>query len=148
MSLVDSPELTSYSTPIKTVSLPSEAYVLSLASLSSYYAASSSAPTNGIHLFDKSNLRPVAQLAGHDDAVTGLRRVPTVAGLSAEVLVSSGKDGVIRVWDERSGVAGLQSECFMILFAALFTAELKRESHVRLSSECPSNRKETRPSVL
>lgn len=118
MSLADAADFASYARPAKTVVLPSEAYVLSLAALSSYYAASSSAPTNGIHLFDKSDLRTVAQFAGHDDAVTTLRRVATVAGTSHEVLVSSGKDGVVKTWDERSGTAGLQSECFMTVVPA------------------------------
>ncbi|KAI0770747.1 WD40 repeat-like protein [Irpex lacteus] len=108
MSLVDSAAFTTTSRTIRTVTLPAEAYVLSLASLPSLYAASSSAPTNAIHLFDKSNLRAVTTLPGHDDAVTSMRVVSNFSGLAREVLVSSGKDAFIKVWDERTGFAAVQ----------------------------------------
>ncbi|KAI0698608.1 WD40 repeat-like protein [Cytidiella melzeri] len=108
MSLVDSANFTSTSRTIRTETLPSGAYVLSLASLPSLYAASSSAPTNAVHLFDMTNLRAVSTLPGHQDAVTSLRSVSNISGTSREVLVSSGKDGLIKVWDERSRSAALQ----------------------------------------
>ncbi|KAI0092445.1 WD40 repeat-like protein [Irpex rosettiformis] len=108
MSLVESATFTSTSKAIRTVSLPSGAYVLSLASLPSLYAASSSAPTNGVHLFDKTNLRAVATLPGHDDTVTCMRVVSNIAGSSRETLITSGKDAFIKVWDERAGSPAFQ----------------------------------------
>lgn len=110
MALVNSSSFTSTNKTIRTVTLPGNAYVLSLASLPSHYAASSSAPTNAIHLFDKSNLRTVSTLPGHDDAISCLKSVSGISGTSREVLVSAGRDAVIKVWDERTGSAGLKSE--------------------------------------
>lgn len=110
MSLAESAALTTSSRPIKSTSLPSEAYVLSLASVNSFYAASSSAPLNAIHIFDKAQLRPVSQFAAHGDAVSSLRAVPAFAGTTRETLVSCGKDGLVKVWDERAGAPAVQSE--------------------------------------
>lgn len=110
MSLVESSAFTSTARPIKTTSLPQEAYVLALASVQSHYAASASAPSNAIHIFDKSNLRPVSQLAGHGEAISAMRAVPAFAGASRETLISCGKDGLVKVWDERSGSAAVQSK--------------------------------------
>lgn len=110
MSLAESPSFTTTTRPVKSTSLPSEAYVLSLASVQSFYAASSSAPLNVIHIFDKANLRPVSQLVGHGEAISTMRSVPSFAGTSRETLVSCGKDGLVKVWDERSGAPAVQSE--------------------------------------
>jgi WD repeat-containing protein 89 len=115
MSLVQSPAFASASRPIKSTSLPSEAYVLSLAPLHSYYAASASAPSNAIHIFDKANLRPVSHLAGHGEAISAMRSVPNFAGTSRETLISCGKDGLVKVWDERSGSPAAQSEQLFFL---------------------------------
>jgi hypothetical protein len=41
------------------------AYVLEIARTSSHYVASTSAPKNTIHLFDRSSFAPVRALAGH-----------------------------------------------------------------------------------
>lgn len=111
MSLIDSPALIKSSNPVKTDFLPSDAYVLSLASLASHYAASSSAPLNAIHLYDKFNMKFAGQLAGHEDAITAMRAVPKLAGATREMLVSCGKDGLVKAWDERAGSVGLQSQC-------------------------------------
>ena len=108
MSLAESPSFTTTSRPIKSVSLSSDAYVLTLASAHSHYAASSSAPLNAIHLYDKSDLRPVGQLAGHGEAISTMRSVPNFSGTSRETLISCGKDGMIKVWDERAGTAAVQ----------------------------------------
>ena len=110
MSLIDSERLTTVSRPVKTTKLPSDAYVLSLASLSSQYAASSSAPVNVIQLYDKTNFSPNGQLAGHGEAITGMRAVPKFAGNTRETLISCGKDALVKVWDERTGSVGLQSQ--------------------------------------
>ncbi len=109
MSLTESPSLSKTATPIKSTVLPSDAYVLSLASLPSHYAASSSASANNIYLFDKFSLRPIGELAGHDRATTCMRSVPKV-GDSREVLLSCGRDALVKVWDERSCSVALQSE--------------------------------------
>ena len=129
MSLVESPAFATTSRPIKTTSLPAEAYVLSLAAVQSYYAASSSAPSNTIHFFDKSNLRPVAQVVGHGEAITTMRAVPNFAGTSRETLVSCGKDGLVKIWDERSGSAAVQSEHDCLVCLSIW-AELKQDVRV------------------
>lgn len=98
------------SLPRKTTSLPSEAYVLALASTPSSYAASSSAPSNSISLFDKAQFRKTLELQGHDISITSLRSVPQLGGTGRGVLLSSGKDGHVKAWDERSGSVSLQSE--------------------------------------
>ncbi|KAJ7283407.1 hypothetical protein C8J57DRAFT_1498469 [Mycena rebaudengoi] len=95
----------------KSCTLSSSAYVLSLAVLSSFYAASASAPANTIDLFDKSTFRGHT-LPGHELGTTSLRAVPRVAfnkrgdyrvAVSGNLtLVSSGLDGSIKVWDERT----------------------------------------------
>ena len=84
--------------------------MLSLAAVKSYYAASSSAPSNAIHFFDKSNLQSVGQVAGHDDTITTMRAVSNFAGTPHGTLVSCGKDGCVKIWDERAGSAAVQSE--------------------------------------
>ncbi|OBZ76122.1 hypothetical protein A0H81_03684 [Grifola frondosa] len=107
MSLLDNPSFKNISAPIRSASLPTEAYVLYLASLPSYYAAASSAPTNAIHLFDKSRLQVTQTLPGHESSITALRSVPNFANAASQVLVSCGKDGAVKAWDERAGVIGL-----------------------------------------
>ncbi|KZT12893.1 WD40 repeat-like protein [Laetiporus sulphureus 93-53] len=102
MSLRASPSFKCVSSPIKSTSLPSQAYVLSIASLPSHYAVSASSPDNAIWLFDKSRLDIVRMLAGHDSSITGLRSASTFAGSSSPVLLSCGKDGSVKVWDARS----------------------------------------------
>ncbi|KAI9066366.1 WD40 repeat-like protein [Trametes sanguinea] len=108
MSLIDAPSFKSSSTPIRSTSLPAAAYVLSIASTPSLYAASASSPSNAIHLFDKERLQNVQTLAGHDSAITALRAVPNVANAVSHALLSSGKDGAVKVWDERSGSVALR----------------------------------------
>ncbi|OJT13353.1 WD repeat-containing protein 89 [Trametes pubescens] len=108
MSLVDAPAFTASSTPIKSAILPAGAYVLSIASTPSYYAASASSPSNAIHVFDKARLQNVQTFPGHDSSITALRSVPNVANAVAHALLSSGKDGAVKVWDERSGSVALR----------------------------------------
>ncbi|KAI0080683.1 WD40 repeat-like protein [Panus rudis PR-1116 ss-1] len=114
MALVDSPAFTSAKSPLRSVTLPAEAYVLSLASINSHYAAASSAPLNTIHLFDKANLRKTHELQGHEVAISSLRTVSKIAGTNREALISCGKDGIIKVWDERSGSAALQMNAYIL----------------------------------
>ncbi|KAJ7590778.1 WD40-repeat-containing domain protein [Mycena floridula] len=98
MALVESPFLTTSSRPEKQTSI-SDSYVLSLASLPAHYAASASSPSNAIHIFDKSTLQHVQSLPGHETAITSLKSIEFQAG---HALMSSGKDGSIKIWDGRS----------------------------------------------
>ncbi|KAJ7283411.1 WD40-repeat-containing domain protein [Mycena rebaudengoi] len=100
-ALLASPDFSSTSAPLKSCTLSSSAYVLSLAALPSFYAASASAPANTIDLFDKSTFRGHT-LPGHEHGTTSLRAVPRVAASGNPTLVSSGLDGSIKVWDERT----------------------------------------------
>ena len=109
MSIVSVPSFTPTKNTIKSTQLPGDAYVLSLASLPSHYAAASSASANNIHLFDKANLRKVLELSGHDN-ISCMRSVRNVASAGRESLVSCCKDGLVKIWDERSGSVALQSK--------------------------------------
>ncbi|KAL1946579.1 hypothetical protein VTO73DRAFT_14683 [Trametes versicolor] len=108
MSLVDAPAFKASSTPIRSAILPAGAYVLAIASTPSYYAASASSPSNAIHVFDKARLQNVQTFSGHDSSITALRSVRNVANSVAHALLSSGKDGAVKVWDERSGSVALR----------------------------------------
>ncbi|ESK93566.1 wd repeat-containing protein 89-like [Moniliophthora roreri MCA 2997] len=97
--LVPSPRFRSTSQFITQISLPSDSYVLSITSIpgQSRYAVSTSSPSsNAIQIYDKSTLRPVKNFSGHQQGNSYLRAID---GLG---LVSSGKDGYIRIWDQRS----------------------------------------------
>jgi WD40 repeat protein len=108
--LLESPRLNDIFSPITSTTLSSQAYVLSLASLPAHYASSASSPSNTIDIFDKSTLQGVQTLSGHDVATTSLKTVDLIAGLNHKSLVSSGKDGSVKVWDERSISHGIKSE--------------------------------------
>ena len=110
MSLVDAPSLVRSHKPIKTETLSSGAYVLSLAALSSVYAASSSAPVNAIHLFDRNSFQVTGQLPGHGEAITAMRSIRAYAGTARATLLTCGKDATVKLWDERSGSEGVQSK--------------------------------------
>lgn len=108
MSMQDSPTLTVTATTRKATTLASGAYVLSLVSLSSSYAASSSAPSNTIHFFDKSDFRKIREVTAHPAGITDMKCTPRLAGFSHELLLTSGKDGTVNAWDERSTSIALQ----------------------------------------
>lgn len=95
---------------LSSTSLHESNYVLALASLPNYYVASASSPSNKITLFDKAGLRSVQILPGHEDATTYLRTIYALGGSTRSTLLSSGKDGCVRAWDERSGGVSIQSE--------------------------------------
>ncbi|KAL0572763.1 hypothetical protein V5O48_009195 [Marasmius crinis-equi] len=109
--LVESSQVREISRPRRQIRLASDTYIQSLASLPAGYAASTSSPSSDvIQLFDKSTLTPLQQFEGHQDGSTFLRAVQNV-GLGqggGKILVSSGKDGSIRVWDERTNSCGLK----------------------------------------
>ena len=92
--------------------LQSESYVLSLTSVASLYAASASSPSNQIHLFDRATLQSTGVLKGHEHATTHLRTVHPLGASTCEMLLSSGKDGYVVAWDERSGSASIKSGSF------------------------------------
>lgn len=87
--------LTEYSVPAHTINSTPNNYVISLANLSSHFAAAESAPSNIISIYDKSTLQRLQTLPGHEISTTSLHSM-------SETLVSSGKDGTVRVWDGRS----------------------------------------------
>ena len=109
MSLRPSAHLVESSSPRLSSKLPAEAYVLSLASLQNCYAALASSPTNKIHLFDAASLRNISSLDGHPGGTTFLRAVDGVGGTNRRVLMSSGKDGVVNIWDGRTNTPSAQS---------------------------------------
>ncbi|CAE6371491.1 unnamed protein product [Rhizoctonia solani] len=69
-------------------------------------AASFSSPQNNIMLFDKNTLAAIRTLSGHTEGITSIKSVDVLAGTTRRGLISSGKDGRIRIWDERQGGAG------------------------------------------
>ncbi|KAF9004783.1 WD40-repeat-containing domain protein [Cyathus striatus] len=107
-ALLESPTLTQLTTPQNSTNSSSNSYILSIANLPSYYATSASAPSNVIDLFDKHTLRGVNTLPGHETATTSLRSVDTFLGNASPVLISSGKDGSVKVWDARTAECGLK----------------------------------------
>ncbi|KAH7931423.1 WD40 repeat-like protein [Leucogyrophana mollusca] len=108
MSLLESPSFKTTNTIIKSHTLPNQSYILSLASLDNFYAASASAPSNAIFLFDKPSLQCVQTLQGHETANTSLRTITNLAGSNRQMLLSSGKDGCVKAWDERSGAVSVK----------------------------------------
>ncbi|KAG6813191.1 hypothetical protein H0H92_013311 [Tricholoma furcatifolium] len=100
--LLEAPRFKSTQSPLKSSRLSSNSYVLSIASLTGQYAASSSAPANTIDIFDKITLQGVETLPGHDIAITSLHAVENIAAITGPTLISCGKDGSVKVWDPRS----------------------------------------------
>lgn len=81
------------------------AYATQLSKLhSSCYAVSFSSPVNSISFLDKSSLSLVATIYNaHTDTVTAIRCPPYLSThLGKDVLISSGRDGVVKAWDTRS----------------------------------------------
>jgi WD40 repeat protein len=113
--LLESPQLQEEDVPHLSANVSSGSYVLSITSLPSYYAASTSAPANVIDLFDKTTLKHIQTLPGHEFATTSLHCVNNLAGvLPNECIISSGRDGSIKIWDNRSNLNSIKSECSFI----------------------------------
>jgi WD repeat-containing protein 89 len=113
----------------------SSPYVLNIAKLPSHYAISTSAPANAIKVMDKRTLGFVASLGtsgssstsvakagkpgasattgqAHEGGITSLKSYTRFLGENKGGLMSSGKDGRVVLWDERSpgGQGSLTSE--------------------------------------
>jgi WD40 repeat protein len=110
MVLTESPYLSESSWTLRTSNVSSNAYILSISSLPRHYAASTSAPSNVIEIFDKSTLQRIQSLPGHESATTSLHAVNTIAGIPKKSLISSGKDGSVKVWDDRSNSHSIKSD--------------------------------------
>ena len=105
--------------PLASTELPQNAYVTALASTSTHYAAAASLPSSSIHLFDKAAPTTlVRSLSGHTGGISALVSVNALAN-SGESLLSCGKDGEVKSWDERSGKTAIQSECTLVAICSL-----------------------------
>ena len=109
--LLESPQLQEEEVPHLSANSSSGSYVLFITSLPFHYAAVTSAPANVIDLFDKTTLKGVQTLPGHEFATTSLHSVDSVAGVSNKCLISSGRDGSVKIWDNRSNSHSIKSEC-------------------------------------
>ncbi len=136
MSLLDAPAFSSSSTPLRAINLPEEAYVLAIASLPSFYAVAASAPENAIYLFDRERLWNVNTLPGHTSSITTLRSVPNVANAVSHALLSSGRDGMVHVWDERAGSAALRCEPPSTVYDMRYTYDSMENTILRCQCEC------------
>jgi len=110
--LLESPNLQEEKIPRRSAESSTESgYVLSITSLPSFYAASASAPFNVIDIFDKKTLQGIQTLSGHEKATTSLRTAVNLGGVVQNCLLSSGKDGSVKAWDERSNTHSIKSKC-------------------------------------
>lgn len=109
MSLLQSSSLKVTKQTLHQTSLPAQSYVLSLTPVANFYAASASSPSNQIHLFDRATLQSTGVLKGHENATTQLCTVHRLGASTREMLLSSGRDGCVIAWDERSGSASIKS---------------------------------------
>ncbi|KAL1741948.1 WD40-repeat-containing domain protein [Schizophyllum fasciatum] len=100
--LEESPTLQHIARPECSAWIASEAYIMSIAQLPSRYAIAPSTPCTSIDILDSASLRIVQSFPGHDGGVSALSTIHSVAGLTRPSLVSSGRDGSVKVWDERS----------------------------------------------
>ena len=97
--------------PTHSAKLPSNAYVLFIASLPDCYAAAASSPADTINLYNKRDLRSLTTLGGHPGGTTSIRSVSlhATSNGSGQTLVSCGKDGYVRIWDSRSKSTAAES---------------------------------------
>lgn len=83
------------------LSLPSDTYIYSLARLATSCAAISS--DDSLRYFDPTNLSLVHTVAKAHEGITCLKATSDGKGL-----VTAGRDGVVRCWDERAKSAGVK----------------------------------------
>jgi WD40 repeat protein len=103
ISLTPSPSLHAVKAPQYSISSSSKDYILHLSALGTTYAAAFSSPSNSISLLEKTSLQLVASFKAHTDAITCLRSSFSLAGSAGKsILLSSGKDGLVKVWDDRT----------------------------------------------
>ena len=111
ITLSPSPHYAVYRRPkaVATSSLR-DSYVLNLACLQSCYASSFSPPSNSLSLFDKRRLQLTTSIkSAHSGNITLIRSSPRLSThMGKDVLLSSGKDGLTKVWDIRA-----QYECVL-----------------------------------
>lgn len=106
--LLECPQFQEEKAPIRSTTTSLQHYILHIASLSSHYAASASHPSNLIHIFDKSTLRGIQAFPGHEKGTTSLNTVNNLGGVLRTCLVSSGKDGCVKVWDDRLNMRSIE----------------------------------------
>jgi WD40 repeat protein len=115
--LLESPQLQVESSPRQSAKSSSEsAYILSIAALPNFYAASASSPANVIDIFDKTTLQGVQILPGHERTTTSLHSAENLGGVVQKCLISSGKDGSVKAWDERSNSHSIKSVYPTLIF--------------------------------
>jgi len=115
--LLESPQLQAESSPRRSAKSSSESeYVLSIAALPNFYAASVSSPSNVIDVFDKTTLQGIQTFPGHDIATTSLHTAENLGGVVQKCLISSGKDGSVKSWDDRSNSHSIKSAHLTLIF--------------------------------
>jgi len=128
MSLLQSSSFNVTNQTLHKTSIPGENYVLSLTPIASFYAASASSPSNQIHLFDRATLQSTGVLTGHEHATTHLCTILGLGASTREMLLSSGKDGCVIAWDERSRSASIKSGSDLYLSGQRVPLQLKDTS--------------------
>ena len=81
-------------------------YALHLANIAekSIYAVAYSSPSNSIAILESSQLRKTLQInSAHTDSISSIKNPGYLSTfLGKDVLVSSGRDGVVKTWDTRA----------------------------------------------
>ncbi|KAF8876287.1 WD40-repeat-containing domain protein [Gymnopilus junonius] len=120
--LLESPHLQEEKSPRRSSkSSTSTGYILSITSLPACYAASTSSPFNVIDLFDKNTLQGIQTLEGHKDATTSIRTAVNLGGVVQKCLISSGRDGSIKAWDERTNSHSIKTLGYLTTHIKRFT---------------------------
>lgn len=114
--LLESPQLQAERSPRRSEKSSSESeYILSIAGLPDFYAASVSSPANVIDIFDKTTLQGVQTLPGHEGATTSLHTAKNLGGVVQKCLISSGRDGSVKAWDDRSNSHSIKSAHLILI---------------------------------
>jgi WD40 repeat protein len=114
--LLESPQLQAEHSPRRSAKSSSELeYILSIASLPNFYAVSVSSPANVIDIFDRTTLQGVQTLPGHESATTSLHTAKNLGGVVQKCLISSGRDGSVKAWDDRSNSHSIKSAHLILI---------------------------------